>query len=88
MHGAIRRIGFKGRERGVSMGQRKAIVVGSGAGGCMAERELAGCGYNVMLIEAGGDFKPFTKNMDLMEPARRARKLDGWRAALAQALHH
>jgi glycerol kinase len=23
-----------------------------------------------------------------MEPARRARKLDGWRAALAQALHH
>jgi hypothetical protein len=54
------------------MGQRKAIVVGSGAGGCMAARELASCGYNVMLIEAGGDFKPFTKNMDLMEPARRA----------------
>lgn len=56
----------------MSMGQRKAIVVGSGAGGCMAARELASCGYNVMLIEAGGDFRPFTKNMDLMEPARRA----------------
>lgn len=50
----------------------KAIVVGSGAGGCMAARELAACGHDVRILEAGRAFKPFSWNMDKLEPARRA----------------
>ena len=50
----------------------KAIVVGSGAGGCMAAKELAACGLDVVVLEAGRTFKPFAWNMDLLEPMRRA----------------
>ena len=49
-----------------------AVVVGSGAGGCMAAKELAACGFDVVLLEAGRAFKPFSWNMDTFEPARRA----------------
>ena len=51
---------------------RKAIVVGSGAGGCMAARELAECGLGVVVLEAGRAFKPFVWDMDKLEPVRRA----------------
>ena len=50
----------------------KAIVVGSGAGGCMAAKELSACGLDVTVLEAGRAFKPFTWDMDMLEPARRA----------------
>ena len=48
----------------------KAIVVGSGAGGCMAARELVNCGFEVMLLEAGHAFRPFPLPMSALEPAR------------------
>jgi len=37
---------------------RKAVVVGSGAGGAAAARDLAGV-FDVTVIEAGGEFRPF-----------------------------
>ena len=51
---------------------RKAIVVGSGAGGCMAAKELAACGLSVTVLEAGHAFKPFAWDMSKLEPVRRA----------------
>ena len=50
----------------------RAIVVGSGAGGCMAAKELAACGFDVIVLEAGRAFKPFAWDMDKLEPVRRA----------------
>ena len=50
----------------------KAIVAGSGAGGCMAAKELAACGMDVTVLEAGRAFKPFAWDMDAFEPMRRA----------------
>lgn len=50
----------------------RAIVVGSGAGGCMAAKELAASGLEVTVLEAGRSFKPFAWNLDKLEPARRA----------------
>ncbi len=41
----------------------KAIVVGSGAGGATAARELQGRGLDVTLLEAGSPFKPFTRRI-------------------------
>lgn len=49
-----------------------AIVVGSGPGGCMAAKELAACGLDVTVLEAGRAFKPFAWNLDRLEPVRRA----------------
>ena len=51
---------------------RRAIVVGSGAGGCMAARELARAGMDVTVLEAGGEFKPLTLDLNMLEPARQA----------------
>jgi choline dehydrogenase-like flavoprotein len=38
----------------------KAIVVGSGAGGAIAARELARNGFEVTILEAGKPFTPLT----------------------------
>ena len=38
----------------------KAIVVGSGAGGAVAARELAKNGFEVTILEAGKPFSPLT----------------------------
>ena len=50
----------------------QAIVVGSGPGGCMAAKELAAGGLDVTVLEAGRVFKPFSWDMDKLEPVRRA----------------
>lgn len=49
----------------------KAIVVGTGAGGATAARELANKGFEVLILEAGGEFKPFTRRISLVEPLRK-----------------
>jgi ferredoxin len=49
----------------------KAIVVGSGAGGGTAALELTLKGYEVIILEAGKPFKPFTRHLTLIEPLRR-----------------
>lgn len=43
--------------------RKTAIVVGTGAGGAVAARELQGK-YQVTILEAGGEFKPFTMSID------------------------
>ena len=50
---------------------RKAIVIGSGAGGATAAMELQGQ-YDVTVIEAGGEFAPFRASLSRIEPLRRA----------------
>jgi ferredoxin len=50
---------------------RRAIVVGSGAGGAAAARELQGA-YQVTILEAGGRFRP------LSMPIRRMERLRDW----------
>jgi len=49
----------------------RAIVVGSGAGGATAARELQSRGFEVIILEAGPPFKPFTRNISWTEPFRR-----------------
>jgi len=41
----------------------RVIVVGSGAGGAMAARELAMNGHQVTILEAGKAFRPFTRHL-------------------------
>ena len=48
----------------------RAIVVGSGAGGATAARELQSKGFEVLILEAGPPFKPFTRNIGFTEPLR------------------
>ncbi len=57
----------------------RAIVVGSGAGGATAARELVRRGMDVVVLEAGGQFKPFTRRVGWTEPLRRAGLLGGER---------
>lgn len=57
----------------------KAIVVGSGAGGATVARELTLKGFEVVILEAGGEFKPFTRRLSLADPLRRAGLLGGER---------
>lgn len=52
---------------------KKAIVVGSGAGGCAAARILSSS-FDVTVLEAGAPFEPFSYKLSTFEPARRA----GW----------
>jgi choline dehydrogenase-like flavoprotein len=50
---------------------RRAIVVGTGAGGATAAKELQGK-FNVTILEEGGEFRPFSTNLSLIERAKRA----------------
>lgn len=50
----------------------KCIVVGTGAGGATAARELAAGGMDVLVLDAGRPFKPFTRRLGWVEPLRRA----------------
>ena len=53
------------------MNQRKtALVVGTGAGGAMIAAELQGK-YQVTMLEAGGEFKPFSLPIEKMAALRR-----------------
>lgn len=49
----------------------KAIIVGTGAGGAVAARELTLNGFEVIILEAGESFKPFTRHLTWSEPLRR-----------------
>ena len=55
----------------------KAIVVGSGAGGATVARELQSRGFEVLILEAGPPFKPFTRHVSWAEPLRRWGLLGG-----------
>jgi choline dehydrogenase-like flavoprotein len=57
----------------------RAVVVGTGAGGATAARELALKGFEVVVLEAGRPFKPFTRNISWAAPLRRAGMLGGER---------
>jgi len=41
---------------------KRAIVVGTGAGGATAAKELQGA-FDVTILEAGGDFRPFSRDL-------------------------
>ncbi len=49
---------------------RSAIVVGTGAGGAMAAKELQGT-FDVTILEAGAEFKPFSLNVDSLAKFRK-----------------
>ncbi len=49
---------------------RKAIVVGSGAGGATAAKELQGT-YDVTVLESGKEFRPFGMNLSLVEKIKK-----------------
>lgn len=48
----------------------KAIVVGSGAGGAVAARELAENGFEVTIIESGKQFSPLTRKVSWLSLLR------------------
>ncbi len=51
---------------------KKAIVIGSGAGGAAAAKKLQESGdFAVTILEAGGEFKSFSLNMTMLEKLRR-----------------
>ncbi len=50
---------------------RKALVVGSGAGGATVARELQGT-FDVTILEAGKPFRPFPFSLDLLEQVRKS----------------
>lgn len=50
--------------------KKKAIVIGTGAGGAMIANELTGR-YRVMMLEAGGEFKPFSLPIDKLAGFRK-----------------
>ncbi len=49
---------------------KKAIVIGSGAGGAMVAKELQGH-FQVTILEAGGEFQPFAFSVDKLAGLRR-----------------
>lgn len=49
----------------------RAIVVGTGAGGATAARKLASAGFEVIILEAGKEFKPFRQLLRVAAPLRR-----------------
>lgn len=48
---------------------KKAIIIGSGAGGATAARQLQGT-FDVTILEAGQEFNPFSMNHHLLEKMR------------------
>lgn len=50
---------------------KRAIVVGSGAGGATTARELQGT-FDVLVLEAGGEFRPFEMSLSRLERLKRA----------------
>lgn len=48
---------------------KQAVVVGTGAGGSTAAKELQGR-FNVTVLEAGREFKPFQMNLDFLASLR------------------
>jgi len=57
----------------------RAIVVGTGAGGAAAARELASRGFEVVILEAGREFRPCTRNLGWAKPLRGMGLLGGER---------
>jgi len=55
----------------------RVIVVGSGAGGAMAARELSMSGSEVTIMEAGRAFRPFTRHLFWAEGLRSTGLLGG-----------
>lgn len=55
----------------------KAIVVGTGAGGATAAHELVTNGFEVIILEAGREFKPFRRLLPWAAPLRRTGLLGG-----------
>ena len=51
---------------------KRAIVVGSGAGGAMVARELQGS-FDVTVLEAGAEFRPFEHDLPRLERLRATR---------------
>lgn len=49
---------------------KKAVIVGSGAGGATIAKELQGK-FDVTILEAGGDFHPFSMNLSYLENMRK-----------------
>ena len=49
----------------------RAVVVGSGAGGATAARELVANGMDVVLLEEGGPFKPYSRSLTLAHGMRK-----------------
>ncbi len=49
---------------------KNAIIIGSGAGGATAAKELQGA-FQVTVLEAGGIFKPLRISLPLLEQMRR-----------------
>ncbi len=49
---------------------KKAIVIGSGAGGATVAKELQGT-YDVTVLEAGKPFKPFSTDLSVVEKIRK-----------------
>src|SRR5512137_870268 len=49
---------------------KKAIVVGSGAGGATAAKELQGK-FQVIVLEAGNSFHPFSANLNTIEKVKK-----------------
>lgn len=52
----------------------EAIVIGSGAGGAMCAKELQGK-FQVTILEAGREFRPFSVDLSLIEKVRKTRLL-------------
>ncbi len=53
---------------------KRAIVIGSGAGGATAAKELQGK-FQVTVLEAGRPFHPFAANLELIEKVKKSRLL-------------
>ncbi len=49
---------------------KKAIVVGTGAGGATAAKEIQGH-FDVMILEAGKEFRPFSMNLEIPEKLKK-----------------